>query len=91
VLNDGARSDSIPSLKIGNNDVKCSHGSTTGRVDEGQLFYLQARGLSRAEAKEMLVTGYFEEVVGETPEAYRSRVLEAVRLRLLPPEPESER
>jgi Fe-S cluster assembly protein SufD len=86
VLNDGARSDSIPSLKIGNNDVKCSHGSTTGRIDEAQMFYLQSRGMSRAEAREMLVTGYFEEIAGDAPDAFRSRVLEAVRARLLPAE-----
>jgi Fe-S cluster assembly protein SufD len=82
VLNDGARSDSIPSLKIGNNDVRCSHGSTTGRIDEDQLFYLRSRGFSRAQAREMLVTGYFEELLGDTPEPYSARVLDAVRARL---------
>ena len=46
ILGEGARSDSIPTLKIGNNDVKCSHGSTTGRLNAEELFYLESRGLS---------------------------------------------
>jgi Fe-S cluster assembly protein SufD len=82
VLNDGARSDSIPSLKIGNNDVKCSHGSTTGRIDEDHLFYLESRGLTVGEAKEMIVTGYFEDLLGDAPEAYRETVISAVKGRL---------
>ncbi len=41
ILGEAARSDSIPTLKIGNNDVKCSHGSTTGRLNAEELFYLQ--------------------------------------------------
>lgn len=82
ILNDGARSDSIPSLQIGNNDVKCSHGSTTGRIDREHLFYLRSRGLSEAEAREMLVVGYFEDVLGDTPEPFSTSVLHAVRARL---------
>jgi Fe-S cluster assembly protein SufD len=88
VLNDGARSDSIPSLKIGNNDVKCSHGSTTGRIDEEHMYYLQSRGLSEAEAKEMLLTGYFEDLVRDAPESFRETVLSAVRGRLSAGAPE---
>ena len=90
VLNDGARSDSIPGLKIGTNDVKCSHGSTTGRIDADHLFYLRSRGLSEGEAREMLVTGYFEELVGDAPESYRQTVLDAVRGRLSSVEPQGE-
>ena len=45
VLNSGARADSIPSLQIKTNDVKCSHGSTTGRIDPEQRFYLMSRGI----------------------------------------------
>jgi Fe-S cluster assembly protein SufD len=82
ILNDGARSDSIPSLKIGNNDVKCSHGSTTGRIDEEHLFYLMSRGFSREEAREMLVVGYFEDLLADAPEPFLSSVMEAVRARL---------
>jgi Fe-S cluster assembly protein SufD len=62
ILNDGARADSIPSLRIQTDDVKCSHGSTTGKIDPAQLYYLETRGYSEAEARELLVEGYFEEV-----------------------------
>ena len=46
ILSDGARADSIPSLRIDNNDVRCSHGSTTGRINPEELFYLASRGLA---------------------------------------------
>lgn len=62
VLNNGARADSIPSLKIRNNDVKCSHGSTTGRVNEEQIFYLTSRGISPEEARQMILEGFFHSV-----------------------------
>lgn len=59
-LNPGARNDSIPGLKIDtNNVVKAGHASTSGDVDEEQLFYMQSRGISRTEAKRMIVMGFF--------------------------------
>ena len=82
ILGDAARSDSIPTLRIGNNDVRCSHGSTTGRLSEEELFYLESRGLSRVESREMLVMGYFEDLLDHAPEAYREGALEQIRERL---------
>jgi Fe-S cluster assembly protein SufD len=82
ILGEGARSDSIPTLKIGNNDVKCSHGSTTGRLNDEELFYLQSRGLSVEEAREMLVIGYFEDLLGSAPEKFREDSLSRIRDRL---------
>jgi len=82
ILGDAARSDSIPTLRIGNNDVRCSHGSTTGRLSEEELFYLESRGLSRAEAREMLVVGYFEDLLSRAPELYREGALDRVRSRM---------
>ena len=67
ILNDGARADSIPGLKIRTNDVKCSHGSTTGKLDESQLFYLMTRGLSRKESEHALIIAYFEDVIEKAP------------------------
>ncbi len=67
ILNDGARADSIPSLRIDNNDVRCTHGSTTGRISPEELFYLGSRGLPPAEARAMLVLGYFEELLRRSP------------------------
>jgi Fe-S cluster assembly protein SufD len=82
ILGEAARSDSIPTLKIGNNDVKCSHGSTTGRLNADELFYLQSRGLSAADAREMLVIGYFEDILTPAPEAFREAALGTIRARL---------
>ncbi len=82
ILGDAARADSIPTLKIGNNDVKCSHGSTTGRLSDEELFYLESRGLSQVEAREMLVTGYFEELLADAPEGLRESTIGVVRQRL---------
>jgi len=82
VLGEGARSDSIPTLKIGNNDVKCSHGSTTGRLNAEELFYLESRGLSAADAREMLVVGYFEDLLTPAPEIFRDQTLGVIRDRL---------
>jgi len=62
VLNTGARADSIPSLKIRTDDVKCSHGSTTGRINEEQILYLTSRGISRDEAQQMILEGFFGSV-----------------------------
>ena len=62
ILSNAARSDSIPSLEIEANDVRCTHGATMGQVDEEQLFYLLSRGLSRADATRLIVEGFYEPV-----------------------------
>jgi len=74
VLNDGARADSLPQLKIDTNDVKCSHGSTTGKVNEDEVYYLTARGFSPAEAKLLIAQGLFAELVDEAPAFLRDEV-----------------
>ncbi|GAC1366515.1 MAG: Fe-S cluster assembly protein SufD [Actinomycetota bacterium] len=63
VLSDDAKADSKPELEILNNDVRCTHGSTVGQVDEEHLFYLQARGVSREDAIQLIVMGFFEDIV----------------------------
>ena len=83
ILNDGARSDSIPSLQINTDDVKCSHGSTTGRIDQRQLFYLLTRGYNPTEARVMLVQGFFEEVIARAPESVQEGLRREVEERLL--------
>ena len=54
---------SNPQLEIYNNDVKCSHGSTTGELDEQMLFYMRSRGLSLEAAKKMLLEGFLNEFI----------------------------
>jgi Fe-S cluster assembly protein SufD len=63
LLSKTAHADSIPGLEILANDVRCTHGATLGQVDREQLFYLMARGLSRAEAERLIVRGFFQDVL----------------------------
>lgn len=62
LLSGKARADSIPGLEIEADDVRCTHGSTTGRVDEELIFYACSRGFTRKEAIQMIVTGFFQKV-----------------------------
>lgn len=62
LLSDKARADSIPGLEIEADDVRCTHGSTSGRVDEELIFYAQCRGFTRKEAIRAIVTGFFQQV-----------------------------
>jgi Fe-S cluster assembly protein SufD len=63
LLSDKAHADSIPGLEIMANDVRCTHGATLGRVNRDEVFYLMARGLSRAEAERLIVRGFFQDVL----------------------------
>ena len=65
LLSDQAEANSLPGLEIQANDVKCSHGSTSGRVPEEQKFYLQSRGIDPDKAHELIVFGFFEEVLNK--------------------------
>jgi len=62
LLSTQARADSIPGLEIEADDVRCTHGSTSGRVDEELIFYARARGFTRKEAIQMIVTGFFQQI-----------------------------
>jgi Fe-S cluster assembly protein SufD len=62
MLSSTARSDSIPGLEIEADDVRCTHGSTSGRVDDTQVFYAMSRGYTRVEAIRMIVAGFFQQV-----------------------------
>jgi len=63
LLSGKAHADSIPGLEILANDVRCTHGATLGQVDREMLFYLMARGLSRAEAERLIVRGFFADIL----------------------------
>jgi Fe-S cluster assembly protein SufD len=64
---DEAMAVSLPNLEIMADDVKCSHGSTTGQVDDVELFYLMSRGIPRKEAEKLVVFGFFGEVTSRVP------------------------
>lgn len=83
-LSKQARNDSIPGLKIDTNDVaKAGHASTSGEVDEEQLFYMRARGISRDDALRMIVMGFFEQALATIPlEALRDEVRVAIEAKI---------
>lgn len=67
MLSSEARNFSVPQLEINANDVRCSHGSTTGPVEPQSMFYLRSRGISKELAEKMLVTAFLEDVLGRVP------------------------
>lgn len=64
LLSPTAEANSLPGLEIKANDVKCSHGATTGQIDESELFYMMSRGITKEKARELLAFGFLEEVLG---------------------------
>ena len=63
LLSQGAEMDTKPELEIYADDVKCSHGATTGQLDEEPLFYLRSRGLNEAQARMLLIQAFVDEVM----------------------------
>ncbi len=66
-LSEGAWAESVPNLDINTNDVKCSHASTVGPIDEAQRFYLESRGIEPSVAERLVVLGFFDEVLTQLP------------------------
>ena len=71
VLDEGAHADSVPNLDILENDVKCSHASTVGPIDEDQRYYIESRGVAPEVAEGLIVRGFFDAIIdrGPIPEA----------------------
>ena len=65
MISDKATVHSNPQLEIYNNDVKCSHGSTTGEIDDELLFYMQTRGLNKIDCKKIILHGFANEIIKE--------------------------
>ena len=63
LLSETGTVNSKPELEIYADDVKCSHGSTTGNIDENSIFYLMSRGLTRDLANKMIVKGFLNEAI----------------------------
>jgi Fe-S cluster assembly protein SufD len=84
LLSANARADSIPGLEIQCDDVRCTHGSTSGKVDEELIFYAQSRGLTRKEATRLIVSGFFQQIfdritIDSVREALGQAILRRVR------------
>lgn len=84
VLADGARADSIPNLEIETGEIiQAGHASATGRFDDLQLFYLQARGIPEDQARRLIVRGFFGEIIARIPVPFvQERLTEAVEREL---------
>jgi Fe-S cluster assembly protein SufD len=67
VLSEGAGAESIPNLEIEANDVRCSHASTVGPIDDDQRYYLESRGIRPDDAERLIVLGFFEDVFARLP------------------------
>lgn len=67
VLDEGAHADSVPTLEIEENDVRCSHASAVGPIDEEQRFYLESRGVPPEVADRLIVSGFLDDVLERVP------------------------
>jgi Fe-S cluster assembly protein SufD len=66
LLTDGPRADSVPNLELETGDVvSAGHASATGRFDDEQLFYLQSRGIPESIARQLVVRGFFVDVLSK--------------------------
>ena len=84
VLTDGCRADSVPNLEIETGEIEgAGHASTTGRFDDEQLFYLRSRGIDEAEARRLVVHGFFADIIRKVGvPGIEKRLLEAVEAEL---------
>lgn len=92
LLDDGPRADSVPNLELETGDVaSAGHASATGRFDDQQLFYLQSRGIPERLARQLVVRGFFADVLARIPDdGWRAEVLDRLARRLgMPVDPEA--
>lgn len=78
-LSHRSRADSIPGLEIEADDVRCTHGSTVGKIEDEPMFYLASRGVPENEARRLIVEGFFAPVIERIPlEETRERLIEEI-------------
>jgi len=83
VLSEGAGAESVPTLEIETDDVRCSHASAVGPIDEEQRYYLESRGVPPDVAERLIVLGFFNEVLERLPSpALAARLRERLAVRL---------
>jgi len=76
LLSDDAEANSMPGLEILADDVRCTHGATSGQIEPEELFYLKSRGINDLAAKQLVARGFLNEVVARLPEAELSEYLQ---------------
>jgi Fe-S cluster assembly protein SufB len=82
ILDPKSRSDTYPYIEVENQDVQIGHEASVSRIGEEQLFYLQSRGLSNAEASTMIVNGFIEPLVRELPMEYAVEMNRLIELQM---------
>ncbi len=78
ILSDDADPNSMPGLEILNDEVRCTHGATNGPVSEDELFYMQARGISRDAGRRLIVNGFFNSLLDRLDDEALRKHLEAL-------------
>ncbi len=82
LLDEGSRSDTYPTIRIGEDDVNVGHEATVSRIGEEQLFYLQSHGMSEEEASKMIVNGFIEPITKELPMEYAVEMNRLIELQM---------
>jgi Fe-S cluster assembly protein SufD len=82
MLSEDATANSIPSLKIDNDDVKCTHSASVGQVDEDKIIYLMSRGLSHKDAESLIVEGFYMPLINSLP-AEKEKFMEIIKKKVL--------
>jgi Fe-S cluster assembly protein SufB len=82
LLDEHSRSDTYPTIRIGEDDVDVGHEATVSKVGEEQIFYLQSRGLDEEEASKMIVNGFIEPITKELPMEYAVELNRLIELQM---------
>jgi Fe-S cluster assembly protein SufD len=77
-LDSNTEFDAKPELEIYADDVKCSHGSTSGNLDENSIFYLMSRGISKEDAKKLLINGFLIDVVNKITDEHAKELIKKI-------------
>jgi Fe-S cluster assembly protein SufB len=82
LLDDHSRSDTYPTIRIGEDDVNVGHEATVSRVGEEQLFYLMSHGIREEAASKLIVNGFVEPIVKELPMEYAVEMNRLIELQM---------
>jgi Fe-S cluster assembly protein SufD len=81
LLSDEAEANSAPGLEIEADNVRCTHGATSGQLESEELFYLLSRGIPQKQAQRLIVRGFLQEVLDRLPEDLQERITELLEPR----------
>ncbi|MEW5701634.1 MAG: Fe-S cluster assembly protein SufD [Candidatus Zixiibacteriota bacterium] len=82
ILSPQAKAETIPELEILNNEVRCTHGATVGKIDPQEIFYLESRGLDSTEAVRLIVAGFVGPIIDHLPSTAQDRLRDVIVRRL---------